>query len=69
VARIIKPGVLQSAVFRGRCPACRAVIEAERTEVMVEQCPREHYEFAHFNCLQCKAGMVMYPGRGGSDHG
>lgn len=69
MARIVKPGVRQSVVFRGRCPACWAVIEAERVELAVEHCPREHYEFAHLDCLQCKADMVMYPSSRESDHG
>ena len=68
MARIIKPGTRQRIVFRGKCPACWAVIEAERAELSVEQCLREHYEFAHFDCLQCQAKMVMYPSDRGKDH-
>lgn len=68
MARIIKPGTRLQMVFRGKCPSCWAVIEASRGELSVEQCMREHYEFAHFSCLQCNSRMVLHPSKGDS-HG
>jgi hypothetical protein len=61
MAHIVKPGHLRPTVFRGRCPACGAVIEADRAELVCETCPREGYEFSHFACLQCNGRMVLYP--------
>lgn len=63
MARVVKPGKQKPPVFRGRCPSCGAVIEADRTELTCEICPRERYEFSHFRCLQCDSPMVLYPSK------
>lgn len=52
-------------LFRGVCRICMAEFEAHRSELKVERCLREHYEFAHADCSECntKAGnaVILYP--------
>jgi MinD superfamily P-loop ATPase len=49
--------------FEGECTKCSARYRAARSELHVEYCPREHYEFAHADCSECGKcnGVVLYP--------
>ncbi len=52
-------------IWKGSCRQCGAEFEAERCELNVERCPREGYEFAHANCVECGSfagnSLILYP--------
>ncbi len=49
--------------FEGECTKCGAIYRASRSELNVEHCLREHYEFAHADCGECgkRNGVLLYP--------
>lgn len=52
-------------VWTGSCRKCKAEFEAVRSELKVDRCPREGYEFAHSYCSECGAksgfAVILYP--------
>jgi predicted amidophosphoribosyltransferase len=48
-------------LWKGYCRKCGSEFEAQRSDLTVEMCPREHYEFAHHNCSACGGQTIFYP--------
>lgn len=64
--KLVTPGKPpQNRTFRGSCRVCGAVWEAKASELTIDSCPRERYEFAHKDCDECNArapmAVILYP--------
>lgn len=67
--KLIKKGERLTIIWRGCCRTCGSEFEDTNENVRkgkVENCMREHYEFAHRDCPECGAkaggrGVILYP--------
>lgn len=58
---LIEKGNRRPDEFFGSCRSCGSKFKAHRSELRVETCPREHYEFAHHRCSECGGDVIFYP--------
>ena len=64
--KLVSKGKPKPRTFRGTCKTCHSTFDAEPDELKVEYESREHVEFAHAICTECKKAkrvgdLVMYP--------